>query len=99
MAAPVTPLQVPAIVVVGNIKAAEKEIRKKDMELHYTMRSFDPFMINEANLNRYDEKMQEFEVMAKDLALSMEYLCLGHAALVQQKLKNLKIAGSLLKMR
>ena len=80
LASPVTPLQVSSIVVVGNMKAAEKEIRKKDMELHYTMRSFDPFMINEANLNRYDEKMQEFEVMAKDLALSLEYLCLDHAA-------------------
>ena len=62
------------------MEAAEKEIYKKDRELHYTMRSFDPSMVDEVNLHEYDDRMKEFRLMAKDLALSMEDLCLDHAA-------------------
>ena len=80
LAAPGTPLKAPAIVVIGTMEAAEKEIQKKDRKLHYKMRSFDPSILDEGNVDRYNGKMQEFESMAEDLAMSIEDLCLDHAA-------------------
>ena len=86
-----TPLQVPAIVVVDTMEAAEKEIIKKDKKLHYKMRSFDPSMIDEGNVDTYNVKMNEFGLMAEDLALSMEDLVLDHAAtLGTEKVKELE---------
>ena len=89
LAAPGTPLplKAPDIVVIGTMEAAEKEIHKKDKKLHYKMRSFDPSMLHEGNLNSYDGKMQEFELMAEDLAMS----CLDHAAtLSEEKVQELE---------
>ena len=55
------------------------------------MRSFDPSMLDEGNVNRYDGKMEEFELMAEDLAMSIESLCLDHAAtLGKEKVEELQ---------
>ena len=90
-AAPGTPLQVPAIVVVGTMEAAEKEIQQKDRRLHFKMRSFDPSMLDEGNVHRCDNKMQELELLTEDLAMSIEDLCLDHAAtLGTEKVKELE---------
>ena len=91
LAAPGTPLKAPAIVVNHTMEAAEKEIHQKDRKLHYKMRSFDPSMLDEGNVNRYDGKMEEFELMAEDLAMSIESLCLDHAAtLGKEKVEELQ---------
>ena len=51
--------------------AADRDIKLKDRLLHYRMRTFDPSVINEATLHRYDVMMEEFEDMAKDLAMAV----------------------------
>ena len=70
LAAPGSPLKAPAIKVTDTMEAAEKEVNQKDRKLHYKMRSFNPNVLEEGNLNRFDDKMREFEVMAEDLALA-----------------------------
>ena len=91
LAAPGTPLKAPAIVVIGTMEAAAREIHLKDKKLHYKMRSFDPSMLDEGNVSRYDGKMEEFELMAEDLAMSIESLCLDHAAtLGKEKVEELQ---------
>ena len=91
LAAPGTPLKAPAIVITDTMEAAEKEIRQKDRKLHFKMRSYNLSMVNELNLDDHKGRMKEFESMVRDLALSIEDLCLEHAAtLGTQRVKDLE---------
>ena len=91
LAAPDTPLKASAIVVIDTMEAAEKEIHQRDRKLHIKMRLYNPSMVNEVNLDDYKGRMKEFESIAEDLALSIEDLCLDHAAtLGTNKVKELE---------
>ena len=73
------------------MEAAEKEIRQKDRKLHFEMRSYNLSMVNELNLDDHKGRMKEFESMVEDLALSIEELCLDHAAtLGKEKVEELQ---------
>ena len=73
------------------MEAIERECLLKKNKLYYRIRSFHPNDLNEVSLARFDAKMDEFEKVAEDFVLSVEYLCFDHAdALGQIKVDHLE---------